>query len=284
MHLKATVRPEYRPEEPNPEDKRELPDENAWVFDEYSHLRDVIANVIEPLDLYIATYSRFEQEYKFDPDAEMAPYEDPENWPEVDELKSRVLFHRAEEKRIEKEIPEEIICSVFQISTKVIRDMLAAKHRKIANEMIELIAKIGKQTSNSILEDFEASNTKVEGAPKNIEELSAIREFMENLPKDLEKKKVEIKKCMDIYSTLDMFHYRFEDEDEYDKMWKVYGAPLETVLRIEKQQGFLDKEKDKFIRHLEVSKKDFDLRITELENLTGSFKQYQDAEAYLEVA
>ena len=107
---------------------------------------------------------------------------------------------------------------------------------------------------------------------------------MANLPKDLEKKKAEIRKCMEIYSTLDMFHYRFEDEEEYDKMWKVYGAPLETMVRIEKQQGFLDKEQDKFIRHLEVSKQDFDRRITELENLTGSFKQYQDASAYLEVA
>ena len=161
--MKATVRPEYRPEEPNPDDKRELPDENAWVFDEYSHLRDVIATVIEPLDQYIATYSRFENEYKFDPDAMMEPYEDPENWPEVEELKSRVLFHREEEKRIEKEIPEEIICSIFQISTKVIRDMLSVKHRKISNEMIELIAKIGKQTARTILDDFEGFNNRVEG-------------------------------------------------------------------------------------------------------------------------
>jgi len=44
--------------------------------------------------------------------------------------------HQAEEKRLQKEIPEEIICSVFRISTKVIRDMLAAKHKKIADAQI----------------------------------------------------------------------------------------------------------------------------------------------------
>jgi hypothetical protein len=57
---------------------------------------------------------------------------------------------------------------------------------------------------------------------------------MANLPKDLEKKKMEIKKCMEIYTTLDMFHYKFDDEEEYDKMWRVYGSPLETMQRIDK--------------------------------------------------
>jgi hypothetical protein len=34
---------------------------------------------------------------------------------------------------------------------------------------------------------------------------------------------------MKIYETLDMFHYNFEDTEEYDKMWRVFGSPLETV-------------------------------------------------------
>ena len=63
----------------------------------------------------------------------MKQYEDPENWPEVDVLRSSIIFHRAEEERLQKEIPEEIICSVFKISTKVIRDMLAEKHKKTAD-------------------------------------------------------------------------------------------------------------------------------------------------------
>jgi len=58
---------------------------------------------------------------------------------------------------------------------------------------------------------------------------------MNGLPMELEKKQIEIKACMKNYSILDEFHYRWEDEEEYDKLWRVYGAPLETVQRIEKQ-------------------------------------------------
>ena len=284
MFLKAVVKPDYRPHDPNPDDQRELPDENTWVFDEYDKLRTVITNIIEPLDQYILTYNRFEDEYKFDPDEEMAKYEDPENWPDVAELKASIIFHQAEEKRIQNEIPEEIICSVFKISTKVIRDMLAAKHKKIALEQVELISKIAKATSNKIIEEFEKSNIKVESIPKGIEELSSIKDFMTGLPKELEKNQKIIKDCMEIYATLDQFHHKFEDEEEYDKMWRVFGAPQETVVRIEKQQGFLDKEKEKFMKQMENHKKDFNTQISELENETSSFKKYIDGEAYEEVA
>ena len=71
---------------------------------------------------------------------------------------------------------------------------------------------------------------------------------MSQLPAELEKKGVEIKNCIKIYDTLDMLHFNFEDDEEYDKMWRVFGSPLETVIRIEKQQGFLEKEKDKFTK------------------------------------
>jgi hypothetical protein len=125
---------------------------------------------------------------------------------------------------------------------------------------------------------------KVEGVPKNIEELSSIKDYMSALPKDLQKKQNEIHNCMSIYETLDHFQYKFDDEEEYDKMWRVFGSPQETVQRIEKQQGFLEKEKEKFIKQMENNKKDFNLQINELEQLTSTFKQYSDPNRYEEVA
>lgn len=88
----------------------------------------------------------------------------------------------------------------------------------------------------------------------------------------MEKKQVDIKKCMDIYTILDRFHHKFPNEESYDKMWRVYGAPVETISRISKQQGFLEKEKEKFIKKMEADKKDFNNTINELENLTTNFK------------
>lgn len=80
-----------------------------------------------------------------------------------------------------------------------------------------------------MLKEFELYNVQIEQIPNNIEELSAIKEIMNGLPAEMEKKQVDIKKCMDIYATLDKFHHMFADEEDYDKMWRVYGAPIETI-------------------------------------------------------
>jgi dynein heavy chain len=214
----------------------------------------------------------------------MEPFEDPENWPEPDELKSSIIFHQNEEKRLQEEIPEEIICSVFKISTKVIRDLLASKHRKIADEKIELIGKIAKDASAKILKQFDEYNMKVEAVPKNIEELSAIKDLMQSLPNELNKQMATIKKCMNIYEMLNEFHYKFEDEEEYDKMWHVYGSPKETMERIEKQQGFLEKEKEKFIKQMDNNKSDFTENIMKLDVDCLDIKKYKDVDQYEEVA
>jgi hypothetical protein len=107
---------------------------------------------------------------------------------------------------------------------------------------------------------------------------------MTALPNKLETQAATIKECMRIYETLHFFHHKFDDEEEYDKMWHVYGAPKETVERIEKQQGFLEKEKEKFIKQMDNNKADFSQTIMELETLSAGFKQYKDAEQYAEVA
>lgn len=103
---------------------------------------------------------------------------------------------------------------------------------------------------------------------------------MNGLPMEMEKKQMDIKKCMDIYGVLDKFHHKFADEESYDKMWRVFGAPVETIQRIEKQQGFLDKEKEKFIKKMENDKKDFNHTIMDLENLAGNFKNFTDIDNY----
>ena len=66
----------------------------------------------------------------------------------------------------------------MHIKTLEKRDLLAAKHKRIADETIHLIAKIAKFNSNKILDDFEKSNIEVEAEPKDIEELSATKTYM----------------------------------------------------------------------------------------------------------
>ena len=178
MFLKSTIRPDLKPDDPDPSDKRALPDENAWVFDAYFKLRDSLENAIAPLEQYIRTYDKYDKEYKLDPQAVISKLDDDDNPPDIDFLRKDVIFHQEEAERLRKEIPDFIIVSMFKVSCKEIRATLAQKHTKIANDQIELIAKRAKMQANEILEVFEKMNNKIESAPKDIEELTSIKDYM----------------------------------------------------------------------------------------------------------
>lgn len=107
-YLKATIIPESRPEEPDPDDPKAMADENAWIYEQKARLMDKISTIIEPMEEYFKTYAKFEKENDMlSPEREMAKYEDPENWPMVDELRGMILTHKREAQRLMAEIPEE---------------------------------------------------------------------------------------------------------------------------------------------------------------------------------
>lgn len=128
MFLKATVRPDLKPDVPDPSDKKAILDENSWVYDAYFKLRERLEDAIKPLDDYIHTYSRYDKEYKLDPAAIIKKLDDDDNPPEIDFLRKDVIFHQEEAERLKSEIPDYIIVSIFKVSCKEIRSMLAAKH------------------------------------------------------------------------------------------------------------------------------------------------------------
>lgn len=105
---------------------------------------------------------------------------------------------------------------------------------QIAEDEILLIAKRAKQLANELLDSFEKMNNKIESAPKDIEELVSIKDYMASVPNEIEKIQGNIKECMGIYEILNSFNYKFQDDEDYDKKWKLFGSPKETIEKIEK--------------------------------------------------
>lgn len=284
MFLKATVRPASRPEEPDPTNKKLLPDENAWVFEEYYDLREKILHCVEPMEKYLRTFDIYEKEYQLDPDAIIKTLDDPDNPPDISDLKKEVIFRQKEATRLSDEIPDNITVSMFKIDCKDIKDTLAQKHIQIAEAVTKLIANRAKANANEIISSFEQMNMKMETTPKDIEELSAIREYMAGVPKDIEKLQTEIDNCMNIYKILDEFQYTFKEEEDYDRKWKVFGSPVETYSKINKTNNQLEKEKEKFLQLMVGNQGEFQNTTKEIDTLVSSFNQYKDAANYEEVA
>ena len=56
--------------------------------------------------------------------------------------------------------------------------------------------------ANDILEIFEKMINKIESAPKDIEELTSIKDYMASVPNEIEKVMSDLKNCSNIYDIL----------------------------------------------------------------------------------
>ena len=57
----------------------------------------------------------------------------------------------------------------------------------------------------------------MESQPKDIEELSSIKDYMAGVPNEIQKLRNDIATGMKIYGILSGFQYKFADEEDYDR-------------------------------------------------------------------
>ena len=160
-------------------------DENTWVYKEYQRLQSKVYECIEPLEQYIATFLVYADEYKLDPDEVIAELADEETSPEPSELCKLVVEHREQATKLRNEIKDFTVVSMFRVNCRGIRDIIADKHTKIANEIIELISKKAKKMANETMDAFDRLNLAIESAPKDIEDLAGIKDQMGCAPGEI---------------------------------------------------------------------------------------------------
>lgn len=125
--------------------------------------------------------------------------------------------------------------------------------------------------------------TKIKEIPKDIEQLTELREYMKNIPIEVEKLKVEQRRSFEIFKILEEFNYRFSKED-MDRKWNTFGAPKDTAELIEKREKELEKEQVKFEEEMKVGQEDFKDVIENLERTINNFDQYCDIKNHEDVA
>jgi len=166
------------------------------------------------------------------------------------ELKKDIYKHYEEEKWLKSEIPEKIVVSMFEIDCWDMREALSGKHRKIAEEEIEIIAKTAWNQTNKLLKRFKEWHDIIEKSPQNIEELNEIWEFMTKVPIEIKKIKSEMERAQDVYETLNEFAYKFKSDDDFELKWKLFGSPKETFEKAEYQTKQLEKDQEKFVNQM----------------------------------
>ena len=79
--------------------------------------------------------------------------------------------------------------------------------------LTEVIVKRAKQSTSQLYEEIQQTKLKLNEPPSDIEKLTDIKQYMLNLPNDLEKMREDIDKSSEIYELMEPFRYKFAPED-----------------------------------------------------------------------
>lgn len=110
-----------------------------------------------------------------------------------------VVEHTEQAKKLRAEIKDSTVVSMFRVNCRGIRDIIADKHQTIATAIIELISHKARKMANETMDAFDRLNLAIESAPKDIEDLSQIRDTMAQAPGEITKLKNEIASGMKVY-------------------------------------------------------------------------------------
>ena len=278
------LRKDEPPPEPDPNERpKKLSDENKWIYDLYWRVRTLMKRAVAPLNTYLESFEPFKHILQLNPDNYVKQIENEENPRPVEQLRDEILQIGDKIKTLQKDIPEEIHVSCFMISCEGLLAILKNKYEALQKNLTDLIAKRARENTQSIFNKFNQIQAQLKTTPKDIEGLTRLKEFIANVPNELEKIKVDINNCLDIYSMLDDFQYRFSAED-MNKKWRIVGGPKDTVELVDLRKVSLEKEKTKFQESMVESQEEFKDSIENLEKTIGGFYQYSNLSQHQDTA
>ena len=185
--------PREQPVYPSEEERKagKLLDDNWWVWELKEKLLTTVKKSIQPLTKYLSVFEKYEEVVQLDAEKYIKTVTEKAGEITVEELRDEIHKHQELEKKILNEIPETIRVSCFEINCREVRNSLSGKHATFVKLITDQIGHIAKDTTNTLLENFKKMQRDISKAPKDVEELTEIKQMIERIPMDIEKMKAE---------------------------------------------------------------------------------------------
>jgi len=283
--MKVPRKPQENPgETPDHEKYKFIVDENKWLYDVYYKLKDIMEKAVQPLEEYLKVYDPYKDILKINPDQYIRDLEQQQEQPKTEEdIKKEINEFKKKEEDLKAGIPDDMHISCFWVNCRELTSILAGKYSHMQKNLKGYIAKRARERTQKLQEIFKEMEKKILTQPENIEELTNLKEYLQQLPLEIEKVKVDINKCMDIYAILEEFQYPLSTDD-LNKRWLVFGGPKDVMERVETRKQVLEKEKSRFHDEMVEKQEEFKENIENLERSVLGFHQFHKIEQHEEVA
>jgi hypothetical protein len=130
---------------------------------------------------------------------------------------------------------------------------------------------------------FDQIIERIQQPPEGIDDLTETKKYISEIGVVIQKLQIDIDGCMRMYDIANEFNHEFTNGENDDK-WHLYGAPQRVLAVIEEQVAILEKQKEQFLKDMELEQEEFMENLTSLATTVEGFATYDDMNKYLENA
>ena len=166
---------------------------------------------------YLDQYAQFQDLLKLDVDAYVDALKAKGEDLTLGELKVEIANAKKELEALKETIPTSKVVGPCMVSCSKVRDKLVAKRERLVQLLVELVAWVPKQAMMAISAKYNAINQELKKPCVTIEEVDAMRKYIEDLPRNIFDLKGEVSGTKEWYKALGEMRYTLPEDDFKEK-------------------------------------------------------------------
>ena len=257
----------------------ELNDDSIWIWEMYNRLDNNIQKAVAPIKPYIKMFDMFKEDIHLDTAQIIKQMKDEkEKWPTL-KIKEDIVKNKARGAEIQSLIPETINVSFFQINCKEFREDLSKKYEKFSDLQIELLKERALESNKEVLNKYATMRKEITKEIENIDDLVAVKNFIEEVDSMQEQLKDKIDEVNLIYDILDEFKVNIEYA-QFTFRSQMAGGPADIKTAINSIFYSLEKKNDQLYEEQVENQKKLDDEIDTLKKNLKVFDTFLVEDKY----
>jgi len=246
---------------------------NKWIIARRAQLKEAMEKALPCMTEYLSLFEVYEDLLNMKPEQLVADKVEAEIT--LEETKQLILEHMAKEIEVLGAIPDTKIVGLFEVNCVEIKKVLSGKHKKTVELLLEMLQSRFRDNCSGICDSFAGIYGVLRKAPKDIEGITEMREYMSSVPSEIAKLMPEIKRICDAFSTLEDFGIRMTPDD-YFQRWRVFGSPKDAHDLMGKTEESLVAAEAAFLEQQSEEQAEFDEMLVDLAGTIETFARYDD--------
>eukprot|EP01029_Cantina_marsupialis_P009143 TRINITY_DN2137_c0_g4_i1.p1 TRINITY_DN2137_c0_g4~~TRINITY_DN2137_c0_g4_i1.p1 ORF type:complete len:4119 (-),score=1448.16 TRINITY_DN2137_c0_g4_i1:93-12449(-) len=247
-----------------------------WVGVLRDELEAALSFATTPLQEYLSQYDGYLDFLRLDINKFMEDLSKEQSKAfDLEFCRSLVAEHQQSALNVIEDVPSKVSIGLASVDCSSVGEMLATKHRKIADLVLNLISEINVEMATEVCESFQTINRELSRFPNNIEQLCEIKSYLSSVPGQVQQLQSQIDRVMNNMECMYSFKMQLP-RDQFDLRWKVFGWPKNVHDQMADVSLLLAKEERRYLSEMKDEQAQFEEHLNSLHSEVRSFHQFTD--------